>query len=76
MEVQTKARIKLWGNSFGVVIPKEVVIKENLQENDEVIFSISKNNTLKGFFGKGKNKGLKISTQKMKDELRKEWPMN
>ncbi|MEK6847315.1 MAG: AbrB/MazE/SpoVT family DNA-binding domain-containing protein [Nanoarchaeota archaeon] len=74
MELQTKAKIKAWGNSLGIVIPKEIIIKEELQENDEVKITISKKNTLEGFFGKGK--GIKINTQKMKDEARKEWMMN
>lgn len=29
--------------------------------------------TLEGFFGKGS--GITINAQKMKDEIRKEWPM-
>ncbi len=33
-----------------------------------------KKNTLEGFFGKGK--GIKINTQKMKDEARQEWMMD
>lgn len=74
MEMETKARIKIWGNSLGIVIPRDIVIREDLQENDEVTVKISKKNTLKGFFGKGKD-GIKIDTQKMKDEIRKEWLM-
>lgn len=74
MELQTRAKIKLWGNSLGVIIPKEIVMKEDIHENDEVIITITKKNTLEGFFGKGK--GIKINTQKVKDEIRKEWMMN
>ena len=74
MELETKAKIKTWGNSLGIVIPKEIVIKEDLQENDEVIVKISKKNTLEDFFGKGK--GIKINSQKMKDESRKTWKMD
>jgi len=74
VEAQTKVRIKTWGNSFGVVIPKEIVVRENLQENDEITITFSKKNTLQGFFGQGK--GKRIDTQKLKDELRKEWQMN
>ena len=74
MELETKAKIKIWGNSLGIVIPKEIVIKEDLQENDEVIVKISKKNTLEDFFGKGK--GIKINSQRMKDESRKAWKMD
>lgn len=73
MELQTKTRIRTWGNSFGIVIPKEIVIKEDLQENDEVIVTITKKNNLRGLFGKGKD--IKIDSQKMKNEGRKTWKM-
>ncbi|MEK6908858.1 MAG: AbrB/MazE/SpoVT family DNA-binding domain-containing protein [Nanoarchaeota archaeon] len=70
MELQTKAKIKIWGNSLGIVIPKEVVIRENLQEDEEVDIVIKKRHTLKELFGIGK--GSKIDAQKMKDEIRRE----
>lgn len=70
MEMQIKAKVKLWGNSLGVVIPRDIVLKENISENDEVMIKISKKETLEDFFGKGK--GLKIDAQKMKDEIRRE----
>ena len=34
MEIQTKAKIKQWGNSLGIVIPKDIVIKEDLKPVD------------------------------------------
>jgi antitoxin component of MazEF toxin-antitoxin module len=74
MEIQTKVKIKPWGNSLGIIIPKDVVIKEELQENDEVTITINKKSTLIGLFGRGK--GIKINTQKMKDEAREEWLMD
>jgi bifunctional DNA-binding transcriptional regulator/antitoxin component of YhaV-PrlF toxin-antitoxin module len=73
MELQTKAKIKAWGNSLGIVIPKEIVIKENLEENEEVEVIIRKKRSLKDLFGKGK--GIKIDSQKMKDESRKIWDL-
>lgn len=73
MTAQTKARIKEWGNSLGITIPKEIVIQEKLFPNQEITITIEKETTLRGFFGKGRRK--KIDTQKAKDELRKEWPM-
>ena len=73
MEIQTKAKIKQWGNSLGIVIPKDIVIKEDLKPEDEVQISVKKRKNLKGFFGKGRE--LKIDSQKMKDESRKIWEM-
>ena len=74
MEIQTKTRIKEWGNSLGIVIPNEIVIKENLQPQDEVVISISKKQNLSDFFGKGK--GKIVDVQKEKNEARKLWKMN
>lgn len=74
MVIQTKTKIREWGNSFGIVIPKEVVIKEGLRANEQVIVRIDRKQTLEDFFGKFK--GEKIDAQKMKDEARKIWKMN
>lgn len=70
MELQTKAKIKAWGNSLGIVIPKEIVIKEELHEEEEVDIVIKKRKNLRELFGKGK--GINIDSQKMKDIIRKE----
>lgn len=71
MEIKTKTRIKEWGNSLGIIIPNEIVIKEKLNPDDQVIVTITKKDTLEDFFGK--LKGSKIDSQKMKDESRKTW---
>ena len=74
MELQTKTRIREWGNSLGIIIPKEIVIREDLKPNDEITIKISKKDNLEDFFGKGKH--IKINSQKMKNEGRKAWKMN
>jgi len=74
MVSQTKTKIREWGNSFGIVIPKEIIIKEGLKANEQVIVSINRKQTLEDFFGKGKGKINDI--QKVKDEARKLWKMN
>lgn len=74
MTIQTRTKIKEWGNSLGIIIPKDIVIKEDLNQNDEIIITITKKETLEDFFGKGKR--LKINSQRMKDEGRKAWKMN
>lgn len=73
MEIQIKTRIKEWGNSLGIIIPNEIVIKEDLQPHDEVTITISKKKDLSDFFGKLKSS---INPQKMKDESRKIWKMD
>jgi hypothetical protein len=74
MVIQTRTKIREWGNSYGIVIPKELVIKEGFKVNDCVIVSINKKQSLEDFFGKGK--GKIVDAQKEKDEARKSWKMN
>ncbi len=74
MAIQTKTKIREWGNSFGIVIPRELVIKEGFNVDDSVTVIIEKNQTLENFFGKLKNS--KIDAQKMKDESRRIWKMD
>ena len=74
MVTQTKIRIKEWGNSLGIIIPNDIVIKENLKPSDEVIITINKKQNLEDFFGIMQDK--RIDAQKMKDEGRKLWGMN
>ena len=37
---QINARIKRWGNSFGIVLPRGVVEKEELDEGSEIIVTV------------------------------------
>ena len=37
---QIKTKIKKWGNSFGVVIPKEVINSKGIRENSDVSITI------------------------------------
>ncbi|HIH17635.1 MAG TPA: AbrB/MazE/SpoVT family DNA-binding domain-containing protein [Nanoarchaeota archaeon] len=68
-----KTKVKVWGNSLGIVLPREIVINERIRPEDEVTITITKKENLEDFFGKIKSK---IDAQKMKDESRKMWKMN
>jgi len=69
--IQSETRLKAWGNSIGVVIPKEVLQHEKLSINDEVEIIIKKKmNPLKEVFGK--LKGVKARSEKTTDEILKE----
>jgi len=70
MVTQAKLKVKEWGNSLGLIIPSEIVNKENIMSNDEITITISKNDSLEDFFGKSK---IKKSAQELKDESRKGW---
>lgn len=61
--------VRRWGNSLGVVIPREEASKEGIRENDEVEVVIRKAVDIRQLFGKYKFKDL----QSLKDELREGW---
>ena len=76
---QIKTKIKRWGNSFGVVIPMEVVNKKGFKENSDVSVTIESNKrmTVGDVMGLARKFKLKRkgNTQKILDEIDKElWP--
>ncbi|MBI2043161.1 AbrB/MazE/SpoVT family DNA-binding domain-containing protein [Candidatus Pacearchaeota archaeon] len=68
MKIITKP--KQWGNSLGIILPKEMVRRESITKETEITVEIEKGNPIKEIFGS--LKGWKINAQKFKDELRKE----
>ena len=66
-----KTKTKKWGNSLGIVIPSDVVEKENLKEGQTVEILIARplKKVFKETFGTLK---FPKSAQEMKNELRKE----
>ena len=62
--------VKKWGNSIGVILPKELVRKENLEENKKIIIEVVKEANLVKLFGSLKKK---ISGQEFKDMVREGW---
>lgn len=69
--IERETKLKSWGNSIGIVIPKEDVIKENLHPDQKVKVMITPMKTLKvkDIFGKLK---FKKSTEEMMKEIDKE----
>ena len=69
--VTFEAKVRKWGNSMGVIIPSDIVAAERLQEGDAVTLVTVKDSTavLKELFGAGR--GVKLTAQQFKDELRK-----
>ncbi len=61
--------MRKWGNSLGVVIPREEASKEGIKENDEVEVVVRKATDIRQLFGKYKFKDL----QAVKEELREGW---
>lgn len=68
-EVEVTA--KKWGSSIGVIIPKEIVEKEGIKENEKIRIEIKKAHTAREVWGLFAD--LKINAQKAKDEMRKGW---
>jgi len=72
MEIECTTR--KWGNSIGIIIPKEIADKELIKENQKVKIIVKKDKTTfqKAF---GIMKGWDIDVQKVKNELRKDWDL-
>jgi antitoxin component of MazEF toxin-antitoxin module len=67
--VQAKSKLKKWGNSYGVVVPREIVEKEGLREGEIVEISVRKAAEIERLFGRYPFKDL----QSQKDAMRKGW---
>jgi antitoxin component of MazEF toxin-antitoxin module len=65
----TKTKIKSWGNSLGVIIPKTLVDSEGLKEGEEVEITVRKVSDVRPLRGKYVFKDL----QHEKDEMKRGW---
>lgn len=68
---ETECIARKWGNSLGIIIPREIVEEENLSENESIIIDIKKKHLAKEFFGL--LAGWKRSTEELKKEMKKGW---
>ncbi len=62
--------VKRWGNSMGIILPKDIVEEKNIKENDKIVVEIVKKADLRKVFGSLK---LGMSGQEFKDLARKGW---
>lgn len=69
--VEVLATARRWGNSIGVIIPKDIAEKQGIEEGEEVILEIKRKRLAKEFFGM--LSGWKKSPQQLKDEARAGW---
>ena len=67
--MNAKAKIKCWGNSRGIVLPKALVEEEGLKEGEEVEVTVRKVSDVCSLKGKYPFKDL----QHEKDEMRSGW---
>ncbi|MBI2499829.1 hypothetical protein HYV88_06305 [Candidatus Woesearchaeota archaeon] len=67
MEIVIKP--KKWGNSLGLIIPNEIIRKQGITSETNIVVNIRKANRVKDIFGILKD--WKIDTQKARNEFRK-----
>ena len=48
---QLEARIRKWGNGYGILLPTEELRRRNLKENDRVVLTLQKKKQLEQLFG-------------------------
>lgn len=65
-----KTQVKKWGNSIGIVLPREFVISKNIKENDTIMIDVVKQADFSDVFG---TLPKKMSGQQFKDMVRKGW---
>ncbi len=65
----TRSRLRRWGNSLGVTVPKELVRREGLREGEEVEVQVRRVSDIRVLRGRFPIKEL----QKAKEEMRKGW---
>ncbi|PIN75647.1 hypothetical protein COV18_02260 [Candidatus Woesearchaeota archaeon CG10_big_fil_rev_8_21_14_0_10_37_12] len=62
--------LRKWGNSLGVILPKELVQKKHLKSDDKIFLEVVKETDLTNLFGSLKRK---TSGQQFKDMAREGW---
>ena len=68
--------LKKWGNSMGVIFPKEIIEKEHFKERDKIKLEIVKEADLRKLFGSLKRKfpnRKHVSGQEFKNMVREGW---
>ena len=68
---EVELRVKQWGNSLALILPKELIQKEHIKKDEKVKVAIRKLPKIKDIWGLAPD--WKIDPQKAKDELRKMW---
>ncbi len=66
-----EVKIRKWGNSFGVILPKILLDSRGLKEDDGIVIEIVKEADLRNVFGSVKKR--KITGQEFKDLVKEGW---
>ena len=69
---ELNAKVRKWGDSLAVIIPKEIAEKEKIHVEDKIHLKIGRERDFSDLFGIAKGK-LKKTAQQLKDESREGW---
>lgn len=69
---ELNVKVRKWGDSLAVIIPKEIADKEKIGTNDNIHIKIEKKMNFLDLFGIVKGK-IKKSAQQLKNESREGW---
>jgi len=64
------AKVRRWGSSLGIVVPREVAKELRLKAGDDVVLEINQPGIEVAF---GSLRDWVVDPQKLKDELRRGW---
>jgi antitoxin component of MazEF toxin-antitoxin module len=67
--MQARSKLRQWGNSYGVVIPKDIIEKEGLKKGEDIEISVRRVSDIRRLFGKYTFNDL----QTQKEKMRKGW---
>lgn len=70
MEIETLTR--KWGNSIAIIVPSRIAEQQKLRENERVIVKVERPRVKAGVLF-GKFSKWRLTTQEMKDEVRRGW---
>jgi len=69
-EIKTRAEVRKWGHSFGLILPKDIARRHGIIERQIVELSIRKQPDVRQLFGSLK---IRKPSKQIKNELKKEW---
>lgn len=65
-----EVEVRKWGNSMGVILPRELIKAKELKQHDKVLIDVTRKADLTKFFGSFKTRK---SGQRFKDMVREGW---
>lgn len=70
IHMATEVEIRKWGNSMGIILPKELIEDKELKQHDRILIDVVKRADLRDVFGSFRTGK---SGQQFKDMVRKGW---